>query len=307
MLLEEDLTRAEEDARRKAVLTAGLEQHPHDYFLLHRLIVMQGALQGGDEALETARQARKQHLDEPVYDLIYAEALVGRDTPEAIRRLEALPRPPNCWARKLDALLMYRAALRTRPSKPPAGMEDSVAENAARLWKELGGTAAGQALLEETKIQEVSGSRWERPEKPLPPFTLSDLEGRTWKLADLKGKAALVNLWATWCGPCRAELPEFQKLYTKLKDRPDTVVLSFNLDQDLGQVAPFMKENNFTFPVLLASEFVHDHLPGIAIPQNWFLDAAGRHRRTQVGFAGEPGWQATMLAKLDEVLASAAP
>ncbi len=222
------------------------------------------------------------------------------------RLLEARAEAAELLGRKLDALLMYRAVLQMRPSKAPAGMEDSVAQNVARLWKELGGTEAGRALLEEPKIQEASAARWERPEKPLPLFTLTDLEGRTWKLANFEGKAVLINLWATWCGPCRAELPEFQKLYEKLKARPDVAVLSFNIDEDLGQVAPFMKENNFTFPVLLAHDFVQNHLPSFAIPQNWFLDAAGRHLRTQVGFGNDADWQAMMLAKLDEVLGKAA-
>lgn len=233
-------------------------------------------------------------------------AMQPKELGEKARLLEARAEAAELLGRKLDALLMYRAVLQMRPSKPPAGVEDSVAQNVARLWKELGGTEAGRALLEEKKIQAASESRWERPEKPLPPFALIDLEGRTWKLANLEGKAVLINLWATWCGPCRAELPEFQKLYEKLKARPDAAVLSFNIDQDLGQVAPFMKENNFTFPVLLAHDFVQDHLPLIVIPQNWFLDAAGRHLWTQVGYGHEAGWQAMMLAKLDEVLGKAA-
>lgn len=67
---EKDLTQAAQEARRKAILNSGLQQHPHDYFLLHRLIV-----QGGDESLEAARQAREKHPDMPVYELIYAAAL----------------------------------------------------------------------------------------------------------------------------------------------------------------------------------------------------------------------------------------
>jgi len=114
----------------------------------------------------------------------------------------------------------------------------------------------------------------------------------------------LINLWATWCGPCRAEHPEFQKLYEKLKERADVSVISFNIDDDLGKVAPYMKENNYTFPVLLARELVDQVLPATAIPQNWFVDAKGRLQWLQLGYGGDPKWQEMMLAKLDEVLKS---
>jgi len=133
-------------------------------------------------------------------------------------------------------------------------------------------------------------------------FSLSDLEGKTWKLASLEGKAVLINLWATWCGPCRAEHPEFQKLYEKLKERSDVSVISFNVDDDLGKVAPYMKDNKYTFPVLLARELVDQVVPVIAIPQNWFVDTKGKLQWLQEGYGGDPQWQAMMLAKLDEVL-----
>ncbi|MCL5745379.1 MAG: TlpA family protein disulfide reductase, partial [Acidobacteria bacterium] len=201
--------------------------------------------------------------------------------------------------------LMYRAALEIRPSgqAPAAGRKDPLADNVERLWKELGGTSAARALLtDRTKAQEAAESRWERPQKPLPAFTLSDLEGKTWKLASLEGKAVLINLWATWCGPCRSEHPEFQKLYDKLKDRSDITVISLSVDTDLGQIAPYMKENKYTFPVLPAYDFVNAYLPLIAIPQNWLLDPAGKLQWIQVGYDGDPKWQQMITAKLDELL-----
>jgi thiol-disulfide isomerase/thioredoxin len=210
--------------------------------------------------------------------------------------------------RKLDALLLYRASVQARTRKIPVGMDDPTSEAADRLWKELGGTAVGLALLtEKPKIVEVSDSRWERPKNPLPDFTVTDIEGKPVKLADFRGKAVLINLWATWCGPCRLEHPEFQKLYDKLKNRTDVVVLSITVDDDLGKVAPYMKENKYTFPVLLAREVVDAVVPSLSIPRNWFVSPQGKLEWEQIGYGPDPTWQDTMLAKLEETLKPATP
>ena len=217
--------------------------------------------------------------------------------------LERQAQAAEVLGRKLDALVTYRAALYLRPPGPTPRDGGKLQENIDRLWKELGGTPAAWSLFAaKTKPTEVSDSRWERPRNPLPMFSLSDLEGKTWKLASLEGKAVLINLWATWCGPCRAEHPEFQKLYEKLKERADVIVISFNVDDDLGKVAPYMKENKYTFPVLLARELVDQVVPVIAIPQNWFVDTKGQLQWLQEGYGGDPHWQDMILAKLDEVL-----
>ncbi|HTS63848.1 MAG TPA: TlpA disulfide reductase family protein [Candidatus Acidoferrales bacterium] len=217
--------------------------------------------------------------------------------------LERQAQAAEVLGRKLDALVMYRAALDLRPPGATPRDGDKLEENIARLWQELGGTSAAWKLFAtKPKPIELSDSRWERPGNPLPMFSLSDIEGKTWKLASLEGKVVLINLWATWCGPCRAEHPEFQKLYEKLKERADVSVISFNVDDDLGKVAPYMKDNQYTFPVLLARELIDQLLPVIAVPQNWFVDTKGKLQWLQLGYAGEPKWQDMILAKLDEVL-----
>jgi thiol-disulfide isomerase/thioredoxin len=86
----------------------------------------------------------------------------------------------------------------------------------------------------------------------MPAFEMGDLSGKTWRIKNLEGKAVLINVWATWCGPCQAELPKLEKLYQQMKDRSDFQILTFNIDSDLGLVAPFVKDKGFTFPVLPA-------------------------------------------------------
>ena len=95
-----------------------------------------------------------------------------------------------------------------------------------------------------------------KPTKTLPLFELADLSGKTWRLKSLEGRAVLINVWATWCGPCQLELPKLEKLYRRTKDRTDVQILTLTIDEDVGLVAPFMKEKGYTFPVLPAYSFV---------------------------------------------------
>jgi len=80
-------------------------------------------------------------------------------------------------------------------------------------------------------------------------FTLTDLQGKSWHLRDLKGEVILVNFWATWCPPCRKEMPDLQALYDKYK-KQGFVVLSIS-DEEAAKVSPFISERRITYPVLL--------------------------------------------------------
>jgi thiol-disulfide isomerase/thioredoxin len=153
------------------------------------------------------------------------------------------------------------------------------------------------------KIAESTDGRWERSKSALPPFSLKDLEGKSWSLAKLPGKAILINVWATWCGPCVAEHPEFQKLYERLKNRSDIVVLTFNVDEDLGKVAPYVARHHYTFPVIPAVELVNTVKANLAIPQNWLVSPEGKLEWEQLGYSADDSkWQDTMMAKIEELL-----
>ncbi|MCU1257412.1 MAG: hypothetical protein JWO80_297 [Bryobacterales bacterium] len=209
--------------------------------------------------------------------------------------------------RKLDALILYQSA-RALGGKPGLrGTTDSsrLDEEIARLFKDLGGTTPTLALFTgKTKLEPASVMRWETPKNPLPPFTLTDLGGKIWKLADLNGKATLINVWATWCGPCVAELPEFQKLYDQLKNRQDIALLTLNVDDKPGLVAPFMAEKRYTFPVLFGAELLASVSgdSGISIPQNWFLGPTTKLVWTQFGYGAEPQWPKVILERLEQLI-----
>ena len=209
--------------------------------------------------------------------------------------------------RKADGLTYYQLALQTRVS-PPAPrrgrLEDVLSDEARALWKDMGGTEVAWNVWSKppaAKGAELAEGRWEKPKKQIPSFELADLSGKTWKLKTLEGRTVLINLWATWCGPCNAELPLLEKLYETVKDRPDIQILSFNVDQDLGLVEPFMKEKGYKFPVLPAYSLTQDLLDTVGIPQNWVVDPSGKWRWTQIGFLGAPDWVEDMIQRLEAV------
>jgi Tol biopolymer transport system component len=116
--------------------------------------------------------------------------------------------------------------------------------------------------------------RWRR--MPMPELALPDLGGRVWKLADLEGKVTFVNVWATWCGPCRQELPLVQRLHDSLKGRPDAVVISLNVDDDAERARRYAADNKLTVPVVSASSYVTRIVgPALTIPRNWIVGPRG--------------------------------
>ncbi|MDP7558389.1 MAG: TlpA disulfide reductase family protein [Candidatus Marinimicrobia bacterium] len=106
-----------------------------------------------------------------------------------------------------------------------------------------------------------------------PNFTLKDLEGEEVSLSDYEGKIIFVNFWATWCGPCKREIPGFIELQNKYKD--DLVILGISTDRrgTKDRVAPFAKNYNINFPVLFSDGKVEKDYGGIrAIPTTFILD-----------------------------------
>jgi peroxiredoxin len=106
-------------------------------------------------------------------------------------------------------------------------------------------------------------------------FTLTDLHGNPWHLRELKGKVVLVNFWATWCPPCRKEMPDLQALYDKYKEQ-GFVVLSIS-DEEPAKVQPFITERKITYPVLLdPGRKVNEEFQVEGIPKSFVYDREGK-------------------------------
>jgi thiol-disulfide isomerase/thioredoxin len=208
--------------------------------------------------------------------------------------------------RKLDAVAFY---LKSNRFGRPRGAEDPV-ERARELWRELGGTDAGWRSFSFGDLEIETPSPWKERGEALAAFELTDLAGRTWSLAELRGKKVFANLWATWCGPCRQELPFVEDLHKRTKDQGDVVVVTLNLDDNPGLVAPYVEKSGFSFPVLFASDWTRDHDIPVAIPRNWLIDGEGNLVKEQVGFSTEvtaDQWIGDVLDQLADLTEGGGP
>lgn len=123
------------------------------------------------------------------------------------------------------------------------------------------------------------------PRRPAPDFALPDLDGKTHKLSDYRGKVVLVNFWASWCPPCRHEMPSMEKLYLKLKGKPFQV-LACDQQEDFDTVFAFTGQLDPapTFPLLLDRKSAVAKSFGVpGLPTSFLVDKEGRLAYRAVG------------------------
>ncbi len=116
-------------------------------------------------------------------------------------------------------------------------------------------------------------------------FTLSSLEGETYTLKKLIGKVVIVDFWATWCPPCRREIPHLVNFYEKYKDK-GLIILGVS-NEDTVTLDNFKKENNITYPILLGNNEVFQKFGVRSIPHTIFIDKKGNVRKTQIGYSDD--------------------
>lgn len=122
----------------------------------------------------------------------------------------------------------------------------------------------------------------ERPK--FPAIQLSDVNGQVYQLQDFMGAVTVLNFWASWCGPCRQELPELQKLYNELGTK-GLVVLAIAVDTPKQQVKPFLERLGVTLPAMLVDRETQASLGVSRIPFTVLLDREGRVVQIYPGYA----------------------
>ena len=112
---------------------------------------------------------------------------------------------------------------------------------------------------------------------------MEDLNGGTLSMADLRGKVTLVNYWATWCGPCRHEIPQLVALQDRYGDQLQVIGVSTD-EGDLANVRAFAEEFQMNYPVVMATAEINRQFPGVfALPTSFVVDTEGRIVQTHVG------------------------
>ncbi|GAB4251946.1 peroxiredoxin family protein [Deferrisoma sp.] len=134
---------------------------------------------------------------------------------------------------------------------------------------------------------------------PAPDFELTGFDGKTWRLSDLKGKVVFVNLWATWCPPCREEIPSMVRFYQRYRDR-GVEILAVSEDRDPEAVRSMIRKAGMTFPVMMdRDKTVYGLYRATGVPETHLIDKRGVIRHTVIG---PFNWEAPEVARAVEQL-----
>lgn len=252
--------------------------------------VLLAALSQGVAQVKPAWSAEEQPIADQLRGLRQvsddARGAVTRQLAEQIRRLPAAPNKLRLaeglanlategdFGRQTlqDVATTLAETLRERPVPDEKGEPAMPYRTLAQLIRyeqvqvslEAPPLAAALARLEEQDHRRASAD-----------FALQDLDGKEWRLSGLRGNVVLVNFWATWCPPCRKEMPDLGALYSRFREK-GFVVLAIS-DEDAGKVAAFVKEHGVKYPVLLDQGGRIGELFGAeGIPKSYVYDRDGK-------------------------------
>jgi cytochrome c-type biogenesis protein len=135
---------------------------------------------------------------------------------------------------------------------------------------------------------------------PAPDFALTKLEGQQLRLSELRGRVVMLNFWATWCGPCRAEIPELNVMQREMKDQGLTII-GVSWDDTVEGVREFQQELPQDYTILMNGEGVQSLFGGIpSLPTTYIIDRDGRIRQKIIGARGRAVFEAAIKPLLDE-------
>jgi peroxiredoxin len=159
----------------------------------------------------------------------------------------------------------------------------------------------GLGILACTPSQSVRAAvKPEKDRKAAPEFELKDAHGRTVKMSDYKGKVVLLNFWATWCGPCKIEIPWFVDLEQRYKDR-GFAVLGVSMDEEGWEIVkPYIEARKMNYRVVIGSDEVADLYGGVdSLPTSFIVDRQGKIAGVHVGLVSKSVYENEITQLLD--------
>jgi thiol-disulfide isomerase/thioredoxin len=179
---------------------------------------------------------------------------------------------------------MFHRVLAIGCTLPSATPTQSITSKIARILISLFFFVSAAALSSPAFCQEAAPTapdsgpviRFVRNPDQAPDFKMDDLDGKPLSLSAVRGKVILLNFWATWCGPCRAEIPDLIELQKKYADKLQIIGLDVD-DDDAGEVKKFVETNGINYPVGMATNEIRIQYGGVAaLPTSFVLDDQGR-------------------------------
>ncbi len=150
--------------------------------------------------------------------------------------------------------------------------------------------------IELPKVQKNELEKWGNA----PDFVLSLINGNKLKLSENIGKIIILNFWATWCPPCRLEIPDFVSLYQEYKDK-GLVIIGVSVDNNVGTVREFIQQNNVDYPVGMADRKVLQDYGGITgIPTTFIIDKKGDIVQKFIGYRPKEVFESEIKRLLPE-------
>jgi peroxiredoxin len=162
------------------------------------------------------------------------------------------------------------------------------------------GLAARMAASVAVTLLAMSSAPAGETSGPAPNFSLPAMSGGEVSLSDLKGQVVMLNFWATWCGPCRQEMPHLEELYQRYSDLGFTL-LGVNVEDDSSGAGKFLAATPVSFPILFdPTSQVSELYDVVAMPSTVLVDREGNVRFVHHGY--KPGYEAEYLTQIRTLL-----